>query len=96
MSRRVLFKLRLYVADGTPNSALAVANLAALCRLHLKGRHEVEIVDVFKEPKRALADGVFMTPTLVVLAPGPVRKVVGSLSQTETVLRALGLEAHAA
>lgn len=48
-------------------------------------------MDVLKEPKRALADGIFMTPTLVKLGPAPARKIVGTLNQTETVLQALGL-----
>jgi circadian clock protein KaiB len=34
-----------------------------------------------------------LTPTLVRLAPGPVRRVVGTLSQTQLTLHALGLEA---
>jgi circadian clock protein KaiB len=45
-----------------------------------------------KQPKRALADGVLMTPTLVVLAPPPVRKIVGTLNQTQIMLEVLGLE----
>ena len=69
-----MFKFRLYVAGDAQNSAQAVANLTALCRAHLPDRHEIEVVDVFREPKRALADGIFMTPTLVKLAPSPVRK----------------------
>jgi circadian clock protein KaiB len=93
MSRRALFKFRLYVAGDALNSAKALANLAELCRTHLRDRHEIEIVDVFREPKRALADGIFMTPTLVRLAPSPVRSIVGTLSQTQSVLQALGLEA---
>jgi circadian clock protein KaiB len=96
MRRRALIKFRLYVAGDTRNSAQAVTNLAALCRAHLPDRHEIEVVDVFREPKRALADGIYMTPTLVKLAPSPVRRIVGTLSQTETVLQALGLEAVAA
>ena len=96
MSRSALFKFRLYVAGDAQNSAQAVANLTALCRAHLAGRHEIEVVDVFREPKRALADAVFMTPTLVKLAPSPVRTIVGTLSQTQTVLQALGLEVVAA
>lgn len=92
MSRRALFKFRLYVAGNAPNSAQAIANLGALCRAHLPDRHEIEVVDVFRQPKRALEDSVFMTPTLVKLAPYPVRIVVGTLSQTQTVLLALGLE----
>lgn len=88
-----MFKFRLYVAGDALNSVLARDNLAALCRAHLPGRHQIEVVDVFKEPKRALTDGIFMTPTLVKLAPSPVRKIVGTLSQTQPVLQALGLEA---
>jgi circadian clock protein KaiB len=86
-----MFKFRLYVAGDTANSAQALANLAALCRMHLPHRHEIEVVDVFREPKRALTDGILMTPTLVKLAPSPGRRIVGTLSQTQTVLQALGL-----
>ena len=92
MSRRTLFKFRLYVAGDAQNSAQAIANLTALCRAHLPDRHDIEVVDVFRDPKRALADGIFMTPTLVKLAPSPVRRIVGTLSRTELVLQALGLQ----
>jgi circadian clock protein KaiB len=51
---------------------------------------------VFKEPKRALADGILMTPTLVRLAPLPLQRIVGTLSGTQTVLQALGLGSMAA
>jgi circadian clock protein KaiB len=87
-----MFRFRLYVAGDTHNSAQAVANLTALCRARLPDRHHIEIVDVFREPKRALAEGILMTPTLVKLAPSPVRRIIGTLSQTEPVLVALGLE----
>ena len=58
----------------------------------------VAFVDVLREPKRALADGIFMTPTLLKLAsaPAPVQTIVGSLSQTEPLLQALGLEMSSA
>ena len=91
MSQHAQFKFRLYVAGYALNSVQARANLAALCRAHLAGRHEIEIVDVLMEPKRALADAVCMTPTLVKLAPLPERTLVGTLSQTQLVLQALGL-----
>ncbi|MEO6874840.1 MAG: circadian clock KaiB family protein [Opitutaceae bacterium] len=90
------FKFRLYVADDTPNSSVARFNLDALCRAHLPGRHEIEIVDVLLDPTRALADGIFMTPMLVKLTPAPVRQILGTLSQTETVLQALGLNSASA
>lgn len=86
------FKFLLYVAADTQNSVLAMGNLTALCRTHLPGRHEIEVIDVLKDPQRALADGVFMTPLLIRLAPAPVRRIIGTLSQTDKVLQALGLE----
>ncbi len=91
MSRPVHFKFQLYVAGDTQNSALAITNLNALCQEHLLDRHEIEIIDVFREPKRALADGIFMTPTLVRRLPAPVKKIVGTLSQLPTLLQTLGL-----
>ena len=42
------------------------------------------------------ADGILMTPTVVKLAPSPARRIVGTLSQTEPALQALGLKSFAA
>ncbi len=96
MGAREVFKFRLYTAEGTENSALALANLHALCKLHLPGRHEIEVIDVFRAPQRALADGIRMTPTLIKLVPAPACRIVGTLRQTERVLLALGLGVIAA
>jgi len=65
-------------------------------RLYVAGNAQNSAVDVFREPKRALADGIFMTPTLVKLAPTPPMKIVGTLSNTQPLLDALGLEDRAA
>lgn len=91
--RKPRFRFRLYIAGGTVNSLQAVGNLNQLCREHLAGAHEIEIVDVLKDPMRALDDGVLMTPTLVKLAPFPAMKIVGTLSRIDIVREALGLDA---
>lgn len=91
MSGGVIFRFRLYVAGHAVNSAHALANLQALCRAHLAGRHSIEVVDVLREPDRARADAIFMTPTLLKLAPAPRRRIVGTLSDTTTVMQALDL-----
>lgn len=92
MTHRAKFNFRLYVAGDTTNSAQAIANLSALCQRYMPGKHNVEIVDVFREPKRALEDNVLMTPTLIKLTPTPVQRIVGTLSQTQLVLQAISLE----
>jgi circadian clock protein KaiB len=90
------FKFRLYIAGDTQNSIMALANLSALCELRLPKHHKIEVVDVLREPKRALAEGIFMTPTLVKLAPAPVQKIVGTLEQLDRVLGVVGLRASTA
>jgi len=90
------FKFRLYVAGNLANSAQAAANLALFCRDYLPGRHQIEIVDVLREPKRALAEGVFLAPTLVKLSPAPICKIIGTLGETPPLLRTCGLEGRPA
>jgi len=92
ISRHAKFKFRLYVAGSTPNSLQVLAHLTALCRAHLPDCHEIDILNVFREPKRVPAACVFMTPALVKLAPSPVRRIIGTLNQTQIVLQALRLE----
>ncbi|MEO5830307.1 MAG: circadian clock KaiB family protein [Rhodanobacter sp.] len=96
MNEPVRYEFRLFVAGNATNSLQAIANLRALCDGFLPGRHAIDIVDVFGEPTRALADGVFMTPTLIKLGPLPVRRIVGTLSQRQVVLETLDLARIAA
>lgn len=83
----------LYIADSAPNSVRAMANLEAICKEHLQDRFKLEIIDVLEFPMRALADGVLVTPSLNKLSPAPPARVVGNLSDTGSVLRALGIRA---
>ncbi len=90
------YRFTLYVAGEAQNSLRAIANLAALCKSRLPGRHAVEVVDVFKDPDRALNDGIFLTPTLVRSVPAPALRIVGTLTDTHALLAALGVEDAAA
>ncbi len=83
-------QLRLYIAGNAPNSVLAVANCRAICASHFEDV-DLEIVDSFEHPDRALADGIIVTPTLLKLAPEPGQRLIGDLSDTQQVLASLGV-----
>ena len=87
--------LRLYIAGRAPNSLQAIANLQAICNEHLKEAHRLEVVDVLEHPRRAMADGVLVSPTLARLHPLPGVNLVGNLSDKVKVLDALGLKRKA-
>jgi circadian clock protein KaiB len=87
--------MRLYVAGRAPNSVKAIANLEVICQQYLKAGYKLEIVDVCEHPRRALADGVLVTPSLAKVSPAPSANIIGNLSDTGSVLAALGLNAVA-
>lgn len=87
-------QLRLYVASEGPNSQQAIANLTALCERYLPDQHIIEVVDLAENPARALADGILLTPTLVILSTKPIRTIVGNLACPDPILRALGVTAQ--
>jgi circadian clock protein KaiB len=80
------WQLRLYVAGQTPKSLQAFANLKKICEEHLKGRYQIEIIDLLENPKLARGDQILAIPTLVRNLPPPIRKIIGDLSDTERVL----------
>ena len=85
------YVLRLYVSGMTPISTEAINNLNAICEEHLKGRYELEIIDVYKHPEMTATDQIVATPTLVKELPLPLRHLVGTLSNEERVLIGLDL-----
>jgi circadian clock protein KaiB len=83
--------LRLYVADTTPRSQLAMTNLRKLCAHYLESGCRVQIVDIVRDPESAFQNDILATPTLVRVHPTPQKAVVGSLSDATSVLKALDL-----
>lgn len=90
-SQRVKFVLRLYVAGTRSASLRAVANIKRICDRHLSGRYRLDVVDLYQQPARAKEDNVVAAPTLVRTEPGPIRKIVGDLSDEHRVLAGLGI-----
>src|SRR5271165_4112028 len=83
------YRLRLIVAGSTHRSRRAIENLQRLCREHLSGRVDLEIIDIYQQPELAEKYKVIAAPTLVKLLPVPVRRIIGDLSQQDRVLRGL-------
>lgn len=84
--------LRLYVAGDNRHSRAALHNLRGLCdRCIGEGRYVIEVIDLMKRPQLAKADQILAIPTLVRRVPEPVKRVVGTLSDTERAMRALDI-----
>ena len=85
------WELRLYVAGQTPKSMTALANLKKYCEQHVKGRYQLEVIDLLQNPQLAEGDQILAIPTLVRKVPQPIRKIIGDLSNQERVLVGLDI-----
>jgi circadian clock protein KaiB len=83
--------LRLYVAGQTPRSTAAFDNLKRICEERLRGHYTIEVIDLLKSPRLAKDDQILAIPTVVRRLPPPVRRIIGDLSNTESVLVGLDL-----
>jgi len=86
--------LLLYVAGPTPKSVAAFRNLEQICEEHLAGRYYIKVIDLMQNPQLARGDQILAVPTLVRKLPAPIRKIIGTLSNTERVLVGLDLRPH--
>ncbi len=83
--------LKLYVSGMSSKSMKAIENINLLCEEHLKGRFELEIIDIYKNPKIASEQHIVFSPSLLKKLPLPQKMLVGTLSDTNKVLKALGI-----
>ena len=85
------YVLRLYVTGSTPKSARAIRNLRRICEEHLKGKYELEVVDIYQQPELAQEADIIATPTLVKKLPPTLRKFIGDLSDADQVIKGMNI-----
>jgi circadian clock protein KaiB len=88
----VKYVLRLYIAGVSLRSSHAIENIKKICEEHLKGRYELEVIDIYQHPVLAAGEQVIAIPTLIKKLPPPLRKFIGDLTDTEKILVGLDLK----
>ncbi len=83
--------LSLYIAGATLRSERAIANIHRILADFLSNECEINIIDVIDDPEAAETAKVMATPTLIREHPLPERRVIGDLTSTRDVLRALNI-----
>jgi circadian clock protein KaiB len=74
--------LQLYITSGTSNSELALQYLHDVMQSLDDDRYVLEVIDLRKEPLRALQDGIVAAPTLQLNHGTFTSRITGNLSQT--------------
>jgi circadian clock protein KaiB len=90
-NRKEKYVLRLYVTGMTPKSIVAIENIRKICEENLKGRYELEVVDIYQQPDYAKKEQIIAAPTLIKKLPLPLRKFIGDMSDKDKILVGLNL-----
>jgi len=90
-SKEEKYLLKLYITGLTPASTRAITNIKKICEEHLKGRYELDVIDIFQKPVLAKGEQIIAAPTLIKKLPLPLRKFIGDMSNTERILLGLDL-----
>jgi len=85
------YVLSLYITGITPKSTRAVQNIKKICEENLKGRYELEVIDIYQQPTLAKINQIIAAPTLIKKLPLPLRKLIGDMSDKERILAGLDL-----
>jgi len=86
-----VYQLSLFITGASPNSVRAVNNIKSICEEYLSGKYELKIIDVYQLPEVAQREQIIALPTLIKRGPAPERRLVGDMSDTNKVLRGLGI-----
>src|SRR4030042_1055427 len=89
---RAKYVLRLYVTGMTPKSTRAIANVRQLCEKYLEGRYELDVIDIYQQPKLAKGEQFMTPPPPIKNPPLPLRKLIGDMSDTERFLVGIDLK----
>lgn len=83
------YKLALFITGSTPRSVRAIENIRRICDENLRGRCDLQVIDVYQDPEATKDLQIIATPTLVKISPEPLRRIIGDLSDTQRVLAGL-------
>ena len=83
--------LELYITGASPNSLRAITNLKRICEVDLKGKYNLKIIDVYQQGLLAKSQQIIALPMLVIKRPLPERRLIGDMSNTDKVLKGLGV-----
>ena len=81
----------LYVTGASPNSLRAIANTKTICEEYFSQNYDLEIIDVYQQPVVAREENIIALPLLVKKYPLPEKRLIGDMSDTNKVIKSIGL-----
>lgn len=91
MTEGSVHRFRIYIVNSSPAGKRAVMNFRRITENFYPYPFELEIIDILEQPAMAEADRIIAVPALMRLAPLPIIKIIGDLSNASGLRAFLGI-----
>ena len=80
---------KLFVSTNSILATKSIINIKSFLEQYLKGRYELEIIDIFQNPEILIKEEIITVPLLIKESPLPKIRIVGEMTDTEKIKREL-------
>lgn len=81
------YVLHLFISSDNSNAEETLGSVHQLLEQGLTSPYTLKVIDINKNPEQAEINQVLVTPTLVRIAPKPVKRIVGQIDDIQRILR---------
>nr|WP_319421276.1 circadian clock KaiB family protein [Pleurocapsa sp. FMAR1] len=81
------YVLRLFIKSDNFRGEKTLSSIHQLLEQGLASPYTLKVIDISKNPEQAAIDCVTVTPTLIRVAPKPVRRIIGQFDDIQRVLK---------
>ena len=86
ISTTKVYNLRLFISSRDRHGSETLSNIHQLLEKGLTSPYTLKVIDIEKNPEQAANHRIITTPTLIRIAPKPVKRIVGQLDDIPRVL----------
>lgn len=79
--------LRLFISSKNPQAEKTLTTIHQLLEQGLTSPYTLKVIDISQNPEQATINQISVTPTLVRVAPKPVKRIVGQFDDIPRVLK---------
>jgi circadian clock protein KaiB len=87
------YQFKIYVVEKNPSSKDLIKRIKTIFNNALSNNYTLEVVDILKNPEVAVRDNILASPTLIMEHPLPAKRVIGDISDENTLISMLNLSA---
>jgi len=86
-SEQIGYIFRLFISGSNNTAEQTLGHIHQLLEEGLTSPYTLKVIDICQNPEQALIHQIFVTPTLIRVAPNPIKRIVGQFDDIPRILK---------